>query len=424
MVHINDLALLFIFIIICFVKNSICLLPPEFEWKVIDFAWQPGHKEFAIASNAYIPKNNLPTGIARWRDKLFITIPRWKRGVPASLNYVFLNGSHQQPLIPYPTWADAFVPDGAKSVSTASTVVSAFRVHVDKCDRLWVVDNGATNICENVRQIAPPAIVVFDLKRDSLKYKHFFSDAVLRDSTVFSSIAVDIVDNDCHNTFAYVADMGAGALVVFDLQHDTSWRLEHMHFQFQQNASEYHVGGIDFFWHDGVSSLALSQTASDGYRDLYCYPTSSTKMLKISTKLLRNPHFTPQDVKHGVEVVGEKGPQSQSTACDYDPKNNVLYYTELSKNGVGCWNLDRPFNSENTQLLISDCVALEYPNDIKMDFDGNVWILSDRQARFLYDKMDFTQINFRVLCAESTALIQGTRCQLSMIERAIAYIKK
>lgn len=41
---------------------------------------------------------------------------------------------------------------------------------------------------ENVRQIAPPAIVVFDLKRDTLKFKHFFNDAVLRDATVFSSI--------------------------------------------------------------------------------------------------------------------------------------------------------------------------------------------------------------------------------------------
>lgn len=82
MLHRNDLAFWFLLIVVSLVQYSVCLLPPEFEWKVIDFAWQAGHKEVAIASNAYIPKNNLPTGLARWREKLFITIPRWKRGIP------------------------------------------------------------------------------------------------------------------------------------------------------------------------------------------------------------------------------------------------------------------------------------------------------------------------------------------------------
>lgn len=33
--------------------------------------------EEALESNDYVPKNNLPLGLDRWKDKLFITVPRY-----------------------------------------------------------------------------------------------------------------------------------------------------------------------------------------------------------------------------------------------------------------------------------------------------------------------------------------------------------
>ncbi|CAH2042679.1 unnamed protein product, partial [Iphiclides podalirius] len=376
----------------------------------------------------------MPTGLARWRDKLFITVPRWKRGVPSSLNYVYLNGSQQQELNPYPSWGDAFVSDDACCVSTNSSVVSAYRIHVDKCDRLWVVDNGVTDMFNNVKQITQPAILVFDLYKDTLKYKHVFSDDLLRDSTVFTSIVVDIVDEDCRNAYAYISDMGSGALVVYDLRSDTAWRRESPLFKYEANASVYRVGGIDFFWNDGVSSVALSQKNSCG-----------TKLLKISTRLLRNSDIGPEEFHNGVQIVGDRGPMSQATACDYDPGTNVLFYTQLSKNGVGCWNLDREFSEQNTPLLLSDCSLLEFPNDIKVkdyldtfiyinridtyvierevDSEGDVWLLSDRQSRFLYGRIEPSRVNFRVLRAPAARLVRATRCQLNALERAARMFK-
>ncbi|KAI8438695.1 hypothetical protein MSG28_011111 [Choristoneura fumiferana] len=112
-----------------------------------------------------------------------------------------------------------------------------------------------------------------------------------------------------------------------------------------------------------------------------------------------------------MEIVGDRGPNSQATACDMDQKRNVIFYTQLSKNGVGCWKVGAAFCEENTPLVISDCNLLEFPNDLKVDPEGNLWILSDRQSRFLYDAMDFEQFNFRILTAPVAKVIEGSTCE-------------
>lgn len=74
----ENLATVLIFLIT--IHWITCLVPPKFQWKTIDFTWEGGSKEKAIADKSYIPRNIMPTGLARWKNKLFITIPRWKKG--------------------------------------------------------------------------------------------------------------------------------------------------------------------------------------------------------------------------------------------------------------------------------------------------------------------------------------------------------
>lgn len=70
-----------------FLPWATSLLPPKFQWKTIDLAFEHEiQREKAIASKEFIPENNMPTGIARWKEKLFITIPRWKKG---TVGYIF-----------------------------------------------------------------------------------------------------------------------------------------------------------------------------------------------------------------------------------------------------------------------------------------------------------------------------------------------
>ncbi|XP_049700777.2 L-dopachrome tautomerase yellow-f2 [Helicoverpa armigera] len=403
------MANLSIILILLFIYQAAALLPPRFQWKTMDFAWEGAERESALTNESYIPVNNMPTGIARWRDKLFITIPRWKKGIPSSLNYVYLNGTQDAPLHPYPNWNEGCLSSDG-TVTSNRTVVSTFRVNVDKCDRLWVVDNGVSEMSTDVKQVSDPAVLVFDLNNDSLLKKHIFKEEVLADTSVLTSIAVEIVGKNCDEAYAYITDMGSNAIVVYSLKDDDAWRVENHYFHFDPHAGVYKVGGIDFYWSDGVSSGALSQPKKDGYCDLYLHPTSSTKQFRMSTKLLRDKDAPKEDIFNGVEIIGDRGPKTQATACDIDPATNVLFYTQVCKNGLGCWNLDKPFSRENTPLILSDCNLMEFPNDVKADKDGNLWILSDRQSRFLYEAMDFGQVNFRVLTAPTSTLIQGTPC--------------
>lgn len=137
-------------LLIALAVASVCsAAPPQlrFAWKTVTFVWPtPVAEENAIKENLYVPKNNLPLGLARWKNKLFVTVPKWKNGVASSLNYVDIDGPQDQPLKPYPSFKDNFVPDTATELPSNSSIISVFRVFVDACDRLWIMDSGLADI--------------------------------------------------------------------------------------------------------------------------------------------------------------------------------------------------------------------------------------------------------------------------------------
>lgn len=53
-------------------------LEEKFSWKELEFDWPSEEvKQEAIKSGKYIESHNLPLGLDIWKDKLFITVPRW-----------------------------------------------------------------------------------------------------------------------------------------------------------------------------------------------------------------------------------------------------------------------------------------------------------------------------------------------------------
>lgn len=119
----------------------------RFAWKQMDYTWEtPESRENAIKEKQFIPENNLPLGLVRWRNKMFVSVPRWKAGVASTVNYIDLDGPQDQLLKPYPSFKDNLVPDTATELPSNRSLISVFRMFVDPCDRLWMVDTGLADI--------------------------------------------------------------------------------------------------------------------------------------------------------------------------------------------------------------------------------------------------------------------------------------
>lgn len=70
--------LLIALLILC-IRNAFCAkLQEKFRWKEVSYAWpNEATKMDAIKAGRYQAENNLPLGLEVWKDKLFITIPRY-----------------------------------------------------------------------------------------------------------------------------------------------------------------------------------------------------------------------------------------------------------------------------------------------------------------------------------------------------------
>lgn len=75
------------------IESINCNLHVVYQWKEIDFNYPSlEERRMAVENMTFIPENVIPVGLEVHENRLFVTLPRWKNGVPASLAYVNLNG--------------------------------------------------------------------------------------------------------------------------------------------------------------------------------------------------------------------------------------------------------------------------------------------------------------------------------------------
>lgn len=111
-------------------------------------------------------------------------------------------------MTPYPNWeANKVESDGTQTqerigghdnaakaqiveggLADNSSIISTFRVRVDECDRLWVMDTGLADILGNPKQITPPALVIFDLNTDKLIRRYTFPSKDIKAETFFANV--------------------------------------------------------------------------------------------------------------------------------------------------------------------------------------------------------------------------------------------
>jgi hypothetical protein len=135
-----------------------------YEWNKLDFLWpDDSSKARFLDSSQFIPENTTISGVKVWGDRLYVTLPRWRRGVPATLASIPLPkpGDYHNPspkLEPFPSWE-------MQQVGNCSALQNVQNVEIDPTNGyMWVIDSGRIDtLSQRPDNRCPPKIVVFDL---------------------------------------------------------------------------------------------------------------------------------------------------------------------------------------------------------------------------------------------------------------------
>lgn len=312
-------------------------------------------------------------------------------------------------LIPYPNWA-AHTFDG----DSPPEIISPFRVRADRCGRLWVLDSGKINNAdtnETHTKKSQPSLIIYNLNTDNLIRRYPFPADQVKEDSGFANIAIE--DTDCEKTYAYSADLGKAGLVVYSWEKNDSWRISHHYFHQDPLACDFNVKGINFTWDDAIFGLGLSAPNANNFSTLYFHPMASFKEFSVSTEYLRN-QTVADDNFDAFKNLGDRGPNAQSSASFIDPKTGVLFYSLVNLNAVACWKTsNKDYTMKNQGRIYMNENTMIYPTDIKVDYEDNLWILSNRMPIWRYGKWDLSVVNFRVFSAPVVDAISHTACDIT-----------
>lgn len=310
-------------------------------------------------------------------------------------------------LNPYPSWEANFLSN--KRVK--SSIVSTFRIKADECNRLWVVDTGYTDIL-NDQQISPFSLLIFNLIENKLLRRYYFPENETEHlKSALTNIVVDVSKEDCKTAHAYITDTGAYGLLVYSFKDNKSWRIEHNLFSFDPLLGMFDLKGKFFQWRGGIFGLTLGSRNKDSTRDVYFHSIISTKEFVVSNAVLRNESYaTSSDSLPEYKLIGDRGEFAFSGSEVFDPKTKTIFYTLVAQNAIGCWNTKKEISKETAIIVDYDPVSLVFPNDIKIDDERNLWVVSDRLFHFIQGFLDPDDVNYRILTVHVDDLVDNSVC--------------
>ncbi|XP_055610391.1 protein yellow [Uranotaenia lowii] len=392
---------------LCAVASATTKLQERYNWKQLDFVFPNQRmKQQALASGDYVPTNGLPVGIEHWENKLFVSVPRWKDGIPSTLNYIDMSQtpSGSPALIPYPDWSSNVAGDCQNGLSTV------YRIKADKCGRLWVLDTGTVGIGNTTQQLCPYALNIFDLKTNRRLRRYELRPEDTNPNTFIANIAIDM-GRSCEDTFAYMSDELGYGLIAYSFEKNKSWRFAHSFFFPDPLRGDFNVAGLNFQWgEEGIFGMSLSPLQADGYRTMYFSPLASHREFMVSTKTLRDEERVEESF-HDFQYLKERGPNSHTTSRVMS-ESGLQLFNLIDQNAVGCWHSSLPYSPEYHGIVDRDDVELVFPADVKIDEEETVWVISDRMPVFLIAELDYSDINFRIFSAPLRSLIAGTVCDI------------
>ncbi|KAJ8688168.1 hypothetical protein QAD02_023963 [Eretmocerus hayati] len=382
-------------------------LVTEFEWKYFDYDWLSPHmKDYYIKQGLYNPKAILSIDVDRSADgRTFLTTIR-DTGVPASVNTISSKRGKSGPLLtPYPDWSWY---GGVKSCNR-HRIVSAFRVAIDTCNRLWVLDTGYIGLTYT----CPAQLLAFDLENDQLVYETVIPPDVAPNSGEINLLTTPVVQigETCEQITVYIADNKHSALLVWDSVSGNTKRIKGRVFGPEKKYTNITVDGAHFSSNDGILGMALTPPEhSNENPELYFTSLASRSIRAINTQDLYeyNGNGTLKLSKNGIDYL-----PSQAIAIAFSSKG-TLFYSLTKEIGIGCWNLEEPFEAKYFKTALQDKNRLQWTSGLKViecqrdECDSSsshtpgeskeyLLMTSNRFQKYMTGTQNLNETNFRVL---------------------------
>lgn len=190
---------------------------PCVEWIGGSFVWPCSQtKSLYKSSGKYISKNVIATRAQIIGDDVYVALPRYKSGVPATLAKTsFKKGSCQAKLTPFPCWS-------MQEEGNCQSLQSVVDIVADRNNILWALDVGVTNTLETPIRRCPPKVVAISTKTGKV-LKTISLEKLVTPTSRLQYLAVDYQsENHC---YVYVSDAAQRAIIVYDVQASRGFRV-------------------------------------------------------------------------------------------------------------------------------------------------------------------------------------------------------
>ncbi|XP_030388001.1 protein yellow [Scaptodrosophila lebanonensis] len=371
-------------------------------------------RERALREGLYNPDSVIPIDVDvyyKHGDKtpsIFVTIPRFGKGVPYSLAYVTNeakpNGTE---LMAYPSY-DWHKTHGAD----CNGLTSVYRTQIDECGRMWILDSGEIDFVQH----CAPQIYAIDL--ESGKVVHHYRMPQRLYKVGVSRFVTPTIDLDAHNCdvgFVYMADSIGDGIVVYDVAKQQSWRIENKYTFPHPDFGTFTIAGESFQLWDGTVALTLTPHALGTRRMLYFHSLSSDWQIAIPLQVVNNAsNWKLNDVSAALDqfrVLGKRGSQCVAAAMS---ETGTLLCGLVQPSSILGWNIATPYKQENLVMLVEDEERLQFVSGLKIvrNHEGKeeLWVLSNRLQKAFGAGLNFKETNYRIQKCGVHELLSGKAC--------------
>lgn len=107
------------------------------------------------------------------------------------------------------------------------------------------------------------------------------------------------------------------------------------------------------------------------------------------------------------QIVGNRGEKFQSSSADIHKPSGVMFLGLINQNALGCWKVTKPLST--LSIVQKDDQKMIYPSDVKVS-NNRIYTLTNTMPGFLYGRLNYDDVNFRVWSNSIQGAIEGTQC--------------